>query len=57
MISISAFREGFRRANRAPTVVAGMFLVTLMVALPLSVALRGMIETHLGASVVADSVE
>ena len=30
-----------------------MFLVTLLVALPLSVALRGMIESHLGSSLEA----
>lgn len=56
MTSTSAFREGFRRVNSAPSVVVGMFLVTLMVALPLSLALRGMIESHLGHSVIADSV-
>ena len=37
-------------------VLAGMFTVTLAVALPLSYALRGMIAAHLGASLVADSV-
>jgi hypothetical protein len=56
MTATSAFREGIRRVNRAPYVVTGMFLVTLLVALPLSVALRGMIQAHLGASLVADSV-
>ena len=56
MSATSAFREGFRRVNRAPLLVAGMFLVTLGVALPLSLALRGMIEAHLGPSLIADSV-
>jgi hypothetical protein len=56
MTTTSTFREGFRRVNRAPSVVMGMFLVTLMVALPLSLALRGMIEAQLGSSAVADSV-
>jgi hypothetical protein len=56
MSATSAFRDGFRRVNRAPLVVIGMFLVTLMVALPLSLALRGMIEAHLGGSLVADTV-
>jgi hypothetical protein len=56
MTSTSAFREGFRRVNRAPSVLVGMFLVTLLVALPLSLALRGMIDSHLGQSLVADSV-
>lgn len=54
MSALSAFREGARRVNRAPTVLAGMFLMTLLVALPLSLALRGMIEAHLGPSLTAD---
>lgn len=51
----TAFRDGIRRVNGAPMVVAGMFALTLLVALPLSFALRGMIETHLGASLAAES--
>jgi hypothetical protein len=52
----AAFREGIRRVNAAPMVLAGMFAVTLGVALPLSYALRGMIAAHLGTSLAADSV-
>lgn len=33
-----------------------MFLLTLLVALPLSIALRGMLETQLSGSLVADTV-
>jgi hypothetical protein len=55
MRSTSAFREGIRRVNGAPMVVAGMFGVTLFVALPLSYALRGMIAAHLGSSLAADA--
>lgn len=54
--AFSAFRDGVRRVNRAPHVVVGMFLVTLMVALPLSLALRGMIEAHLGRSLAAETL-
>jgi hypothetical protein len=36
--------------------LAGMCLVTLLAALPLSLALRGMIEAHLGQSLVAEAV-
>lgn len=50
----TAFREGIRRVNGAPMVVAGMFAVTLFVTLPLSYALRGMISAHLGSSLAAD---
>ena len=54
MAAFSAFREGLRRVNRAPHLVLGMFLVTLLIALPLAVALRGMIEAHLDSSLAAD---
>src|SRR5688572_1848949 len=56
MTALSAFREGLRRVNQAPHVVAGMFLVTLMIALPLALALRGMIEAHLGRSLAAETL-
>ncbi len=56
MSALSALRDGLRRVNRAPLVVLGMFLVTLFVALPLSLALRGMIQAHLGASLEADTL-
>ena len=50
----SAWRDGVRRVNAAPMVLAGMYLLTLLVALPLSLALRGMIAAHLGDSLFAD---
>ena len=37
-------------------VLLGMYSLTLLVALPLSLALRGMIAAHLGDSVVADTL-
>lgn len=49
----SAFRDGVRRVNHAPVVLLGMFTATLLVALPLAIALRGMLEAHLGASLAA----
>ena len=51
----AALRDGVRRVNGAPLVLAGMFALTLLVALPLAVALRGMIESHLGDSLAADT--
>jgi hypothetical protein len=51
----AAFVDGIRRVNRAPVVLAGMFAVTLMVALPLAIALRGMIARHLGSSLAAEA--
>jgi hypothetical protein len=52
---VAAFREGIRRVNGAPMVLVGMFAVTLVVALPMSYAMRGMIAAHLGSSVAADT--
>jgi hypothetical protein len=56
MRATSALRDGFRRVNGAPAMIAGMFAVTLLVALPLAIALRGMIEAHLGPSLAAASM-
>ncbi len=52
----AAFRDGIRRVNRAPALIAGLCLLTLLIALPLSIALGGMIEAHLGRSLVADRI-
>lgn len=52
----AAFRDGIRRVNGAPVLLAGMCLFTLVLAFPLSVALRGMIAAHLGRSLVAERV-
>jgi hypothetical protein len=54
MAAITAFREGVRRVNHAPAVVAGMFAVTLLVSLPLAYALETMIAAHLGSSLAAE---
>ena len=56
MTASAAFRDGIRRVNGAPLLLAGMCLFTLFLALPLSIALRGMIESHLGRSLVAEGV-
>lgn len=55
MSALTAFREGVRRVNGAPWLVIGITLMTLLVALPLSLALHGMIEDHLGRSLAAES--
>jgi hypothetical protein len=55
MGAIAAFRDGVRRVNQAPAVLIGMFLVTLLVALPLSIALEHAIETQLGSSLAAET--
>ncbi len=53
--AIAAWREGMARVNRAPAVLAGTWVITLAVSLPLALVLRGMIAQHLGDSLAADS--
>ena len=52
----SAWRDGVRRVNSAPLVLVGMCTLTLLVALPLSLALRRLIAAHLGDSLFADTL-
>jgi hypothetical protein len=52
----SAWRDGVRRVNGAPLVLVGMCALTLLVALPLSIALRGLLATQLGDSLFADAL-
>src|ERR687894_1382004 len=51
----AALRDGLRCVNAAPAILAGVVLLTFLVALPLSIALRGMLEAHLGNSLAAES--
>lgn len=56
MGATAAFREGLRRVNGAPMLVAGMCAATLLFALPLAYVMRHAIETQLGSSLAADAV-
>ncbi len=56
MRALAAYRDGLRRVNGALVLVAGMALVTLLVALPLSLVVRDAIESHLGQSLAAEAV-
>src|SRR3954451_22284601 len=47
--------DGIRRVNRAPAILAGMWLLTIAVSVPLAVAMRGMLAQHLGGSLAADT--
>ncbi len=47
--------EGMRRVYRAPAILIGVWAMTLLVSLPLALALRGMLAQHLGDSLAADS--
>jgi hypothetical protein len=56
MTTWSAWRDGVRRVNSAPVLLLGMFALTLFVALPLSIALSGMIEAQLHDSLIAETL-
>ncbi len=53
---VTAWRDGFGRVFRARAVLGGVFVITLLAALPLAIAMRGTIEAHLGRSIAADQV-
>ncbi len=47
---LRAFRDGVGRVRRAPAILAGMFVLTLLMALPPGLLLRSAISAHLGNS-------
>ena len=51
-----ALDDGWRRVLRAPVLIVGMWLTTLAIALPLSLALHDQIAGHLDASAAGESV-
>jgi hypothetical protein len=54
MTAQGALLDGIRRVNRAPTILACIFIVTLLTALPFSLIVRDSIRTNLGNSLMAD---
>jgi hypothetical protein len=46
--------DGWRRVSAAPAVLAGVFVMTFALALPLALTLRGMLQDHLGRSLAAN---
>ena len=52
----AAFLDGLRRVLGAPALLGGVYLVTLLAAVPLTLALHHAISSHLGVSVAADTV-
>jgi hypothetical protein len=55
MTAFAAWREGLRRVAGAPAILAGVWIATLLVTLPLALGLRAQIEQHLGGSLAADT--
>jgi hypothetical protein len=56
MPSLSSWKDGWRRVFAAPAVIVGVFVITLITALPLAITLRGQLEAHLGRSLTANAV-
>jgi hypothetical protein len=52
---LGAWREGIRRANSAPGVLVGVWVLTVAVSIPLALAVRLSIRDQLGASLEADT--
>lgn len=50
---LPSFLDGLRRVGRAPAILAGVLLLTLLVVLPPAIVLRGTIEESLGDSLAA----
>jgi len=56
MRTVQALLEGIRRVNRAPVILACVFGVTLLTALPFAMVLRDAMESHLASSILAEQV-
>ena len=50
-----ALRDGVGRVGRAPALVAGVWVLTLLATVPLAIVMRSMLAQHLGSSLAADS--
>jgi hypothetical protein len=46
--------EGWKRVRSAPALLLGVHVVTIVVALPLAMTMRGLLQTHLGPSLAAE---
>jgi hypothetical protein len=49
-----ALRDGIRRVGKAPAVVLGVYVITLLMAAPLGIIMHEVIATDLGSSVAAE---
>jgi len=52
---LNAWRDGIRRVNGTPALVAALWALTLAVTLPMSAAMRSLLARHLGASLAAET--
>lgn len=49
-----SFFDGSRRVVAAPAVLFGVYALTTLLALPLAITMRGLLQTHLGSSLAAE---
>lgn len=50
-----SFSDGWRRVRSAGALLLGVYALTVVLTLPLAIAMRGLLETHLGSSLAADT--
>jgi hypothetical protein len=55
-LGVGSWSNGWRRVLSAPAVATGVFALTFLLALLLAITMRGLLQTHLGNSLVASSV-
>jgi len=55
MTVFHALRDGIHRVNRAPALLFGVWMMTLLVSVPLTLEMRGQLAAHLDASLETDS--
>lgn len=55
MSAFAALRSGIRRVNGAPMLLIGVWVLTQLAALPLTIEMHGMLRAHLNASLEAES--
>ncbi len=49
-----SFSEGWARLRSAPALLLGVYAMTVVLALPLAITMRGLLQAHLGASLAAE---
>jgi hypothetical protein len=49
-----SFSEGWARLRSAPALLVGVYAMTVVLAVPLAITMRGLLQAHLGASLAAE---
>src|SRR5262245_15630601 len=51
----TVWRDGIRRVRKAPAILFGAWVITLLVSLPLAAAMKELLQDHLGGSLAAET--